>query len=84
MGRFVKLAIALLAILPVSNFAQTGAPQPFGALPSERQLNWHKLDYYAFVHFNINTFSGEEWGHGTESPAIFNPTNLDCRQWART
>lgn len=63
--------------------AATQTPAPFGALPSPRQLAWHELDYYAFIHFNINTFSDLEWGHGTESPQIFNPSQLDCRQWAR-
>ena len=58
-------------------------PAPFGATPAERQLSWHDQEYYAFVHFNINTFSDLEWGHGTEPPTIFNPTQLDCRQWAR-
>ncbi|UHG92923.1 alpha-L-fucosidase [Spirosoma oryzicola] len=61
--------------------AQT--PAPYGAVPSARQLAWHRMKYYAFVHFNMNTFSNEEWGHGTEKPAMFNPTQLDCRQWAR-
>ncbi len=58
-------------------------PEPFGAFPSERQMDWHKMDYYAFIHFNINTFSDLEWGHGNEDPTIFNPTQLDCRQWAK-
>lgn len=84
MGKIASLVAVLIALLPLSPIAQPGAPQPFGALPSERQMDWHQLDYYAFVHFNINTFSGEEWGHGTENPAIFNPEKLDCRQWART
>ena len=84
MGKIVSLAATLIALLPLASIAQPVAPQPFGALPSDRQMAWHQLDYYAFVHFNINTFSGEEWGHGTENPAIFNPTTLDCRQWART
>jgi len=54
-----------------------------GPLPSARQLAWSELDFYAFVHFNMNTFSGREWGKGDESPALFAPSALDCRQWAR-
>jgi alpha-L-fucosidase len=67
----------------MSSFAQAQVPAPYGAVPSPRQLEWHKLKYYAFVHFNMNTFTDFEWGHGTESPNTFNPTQLDCRQWAK-
>jgi alpha-L-fucosidase len=56
-------------------------PAPHGALPTPQQLAWHDHKFYAFVHFNMNTFTGIEWGHGTESPREFNPTQLDCRQW---
>ncbi|MDX1905486.1 MAG: alpha-L-fucosidase [Bacteroidia bacterium] len=59
------------------------APDPVGATPSTNHLRWHALEYYAFVHFSMNTFTNEEWGHGTESPETFQPTALDCRQWAR-
>ncbi|MBS1719964.1 MAG: alpha-L-fucosidase [Armatimonadetes bacterium] len=52
-------------------------------LPSPAQAEWLRHDYYAFVHFGPNTFSGLEWGHGTEDPKSFNPKKLDCRQWAR-
>lgn len=62
---------------------QVAPPASFGAVPSPRQLAWHEWEYYAFVHFNMNTFTNEEWGHGTEKPDNFNPTNLDCEQWAR-
>lgn len=56
-------------------------PAPHGPLPSEAQLAWHDMQFYMFVHFNMNTFTNMEWGMGDESPEMFNPTDLDCRQW---
>ena len=38
---------------------------------------------YAFLHYSINTYTDQEWGYGNESPQLFNPQRLDCRQWAR-
>ena len=52
-------------------------------LPTPQQLGWQDLEFGLFVHFGINTFTGREWGDGTEDPALFYPTALDCRQWAR-
>ncbi|MBI5364768.1 MAG: alpha-L-fucosidase [Planctomycetes bacterium] len=56
---------------------------PLGPLPSADQVAWHAMAYYAFVHFNMNTFTAREWGEGRESPDTFAPTELDCRQWCR-
>ncbi len=58
-------------------------PEPYGALPSPLQVQWHQMEYYMFIHFGPNTFTDMEWGHGNEDPKVFNPSHLDCRQWAR-
>lgn len=52
--------------------------------PSEKQLNFLELEYYNFIHFGMNTFTGEEWGTGKESPSQFNPTALNTDQWCET
>jgi len=52
--------------------------------PSARQLRWQQLELTCFFHFGINTFTGKEWGDGTEAPQLFNPIALDAGQWVKT
>ena len=53
-------------------------------VPSPQQLEWQQMELTAFLHFGINTFTGNEWGSGQDYPNLFNPTELDCEQWVRT
>ncbi|MEO8111170.1 MAG: alpha-L-fucosidase [Ginsengibacter sp.] len=63
--------------------AQVKTPAPYGPLPTENQMRWQEMQYYAFVHFSLNTYTDQSWGYGNEDVNLFNPKELDCRQWAR-
>jgi alpha-L-fucosidase len=78
-----KITVLIISLILLSSCAEVLPPEPYGAVPSERQLAWHELEYYMFAHFTVNTFTDKEWGYGDEKESVFNPTELDCRQWAK-
>ncbi|HTG56040.1 MAG TPA: alpha-L-fucosidase [Niabella sp.] len=41
------------------------------------------LRFGMFIHFNIPTYMNQDWADPEASPSLFNPTNLDCNQWAQ-
>src|SRR5688572_7245932 len=75
--RLAMLGLFLLAVpLAVAqNFSEVR--------PSPQQVAWQDLEFGVIVHFNPNTWLDQEWGDGTASPSVFNPTQVDPGQWAR-
>ena len=63
--------------------AQNATINPCGPTPNANQLRWQDMEMYAFIHYSLNTYTDQEWGFGNEDPKLFNPSDLDCRQWAR-
>lgn len=56
----------------------------YGPVPNKRQMEWYRREGTIFFHFGMNTFTDKEWGDGTESPSLFNPTELNVKQWIKT
>lgn len=95
-GAAAASAAAVAGIAGASRRAHAGMPSgthsgmlaqqvaPRRPRPSRAQLAWQRDELAMFIHFGVNTFTDREWGDGTESPSIFDPAQLDARQWART
>jgi len=82
MKKSMKKVLSIL-LLVISFNMQGQKISAVNPVPSKAQVAWHDMEYYWFTHFGPNTFTDKEWGHGDEPEDIFNPTQLDCRQWAR-
>ncbi|MDE3180741.1 MAG: alpha-L-fucosidase [Acidobacteriota bacterium] len=70
---------ALLFLLTAATFGQNFSD----VKPTPYQLEWQNLEFGVIIHFGLNTYTNKEWGDGTVSPRVFNPTDLDAGQWVR-
>ena len=77
------MKLKLLTLMLLCHFSVSAKVEHCGPVPNENQLRWQAMEMYAFIHYSLNTYTDQEWGFGNEDPKLFNPSDLDCRQWAR-
>ncbi|WP_158827473.1 alpha-L-fucosidase [Mucilaginibacter lacusdianchii] len=73
------VVMAALAAKWITGYGQS-TPAPYGALPSQSQLNWHEMEMYCIIHFGVDTYTNKEWGYGDEDPKLVNPAKFDAIQ----
>ena len=84
-----KLIHSLMALTLLAGGISQAATKKAGYIqpakaPNSQQAEMIQRQYGMFIHFGINTYSGSEWTDGTLAPKIYNPTELDTDQWAKT
>ena len=80
MKKFLLTFILSLIAYPLFSSRISDIP-PVTPVPSEKQLEWQDMETYAFIHYSLNTYTDQEWGYGNEDPLLFNPQDLDVKQW---
>lgn len=81
----MRLCLTVLVVAMSYPTLAAEVPKPFGPLPTDRQVKWQlETEFYGFLHFTVNTFTGKEWGEGDEPEALFNPTAFDADQIVRS
>ena len=78
------LSASLSVVMSACSSTHVKAPDPILPIPEPKQVKWQKMETYAFIHFGLNTFNDREWGYGDTPAEVFNPSRLDCEQWAKT
>src|SRR5699024_7639556 len=82
-----KISITLIGLLLIFSMSckeksSVTPPEPYGVLPTDRQLKWQELEMIGLIHFGLNTVTDQEWGYGHVDPVECNPSDFDADQIA--
>jgi alpha-L-fucosidase len=83
MKRLFSRCIALVCGTLLAGCGCLCAQNAVDLKPTQQQTEWQDLEFGVILHFSTNTFLNREWGDGTASPKVFNPTTFDPDQWMK-
>lgn len=79
------VALGMASCRPVRSGPSADAPARSASI-LELKRRFVNLRFMMFIHFNMSTYENndttEDWGSAHADPALFNPVDLDCGQWA--
>ena len=79
---YVGLSAQKLTIIEEIPSNPDNEPRPVFPVPSERQVLWNETEFYAFFHFGMNTFTGNQVGYGNDPATMYAPTQMpNPEQW---
>jgi alpha-L-fucosidase len=83
-GNWVRGGLfASLAVVFVTGGSCSLGQNAVDVKPTPQQTEWQDLEFGVILHFSTNTFLDREWGDGTASPQVFNPSDFNPDQWMR-
>jgi len=59
-------------------------PKGVAPIPTVQQIAYQRSELTAYLHFGLQTFDGTEYGDASDTPSLFNPTDLNATQWVNT
>lgn len=77
--------VCMLCALPGIGLRAQQTVRKSTAAKSLAQLQQEFVDlrFGMFIHYNIPTYADQDWADPDASPALFNPSRLNCDSWAK-